>query len=79
MDTTQLTIQLPQSDVIFLENFTKRHKVTIADLLANFIKQLRAVEIEYSFHPDIKKFSGIIPKEVDAKTVYYDYLEEKHK
>lgn len=63
----------------FIEDFAKHHKVTIADLLANFIKQLRTVETEYSFHPDIKKFAGIIPKEVDAKTAYYDYLEEKHK
>jgi hypothetical protein len=79
MKETQLTLQLPESEVAFLEAFAKRHKVPVAELVTNFIKQLRIAEEEYSHHPDIQKFAGIVPRDVDAKTSYYDYLEKKHK
>jgi hypothetical protein len=34
---------------------------------------------EPALHPDIKKFTGIIPPDVDAKEVYAEYVLEKHK
>lgn len=79
MNTTELTVQLPESDVVFLEEFAQRHKTTVSDLIANFVTQLRKTEQEYLLHPDIRKFAGIIPEEIEVKTAYYDYLEEKHK
>jgi len=33
----------------------------------------------YSYHPDIEKGSGLIPKDIDAQKEYYDYIEEKHR
>jgi hypothetical protein len=78
MDAIQLTIQLPESEVAFLEEYAERHKVTVTQLIDLFVKQLRIAE-QYSYHPDIKKFAGIAPKDVDAQKAYYEYLEAKHK
>ena len=41
------------------------------------LQELR--KIEYGYHPEIEKFSGIIPSDIDAEKEYYEYLEEKHK
>jgi len=78
MNLTKLTIQLPASEVVFLEEYAKRHQTTIEELVEQFIKRLRMHE-NYSFHPDIQKFAGIVPKDIDARREYYEYLEEKHK
>ncbi len=41
-------------------------------------KPLRS-NTKYSFHPDIEKFAGMIPKEVEVRKEYYEHLEQKHK
>jgi len=78
MNPAKLTIELPASEIVFLEEYAKRHQTTIAELFEQFIKQLRMSE-NYSFHPDIQKFAGMVPKDIDARREYYEYLEEKHK
>jgi len=78
MNLAKLTIELPAAEAIFLEEYAKRHKITIEEIFEQFIKQLRMYE-NYSFHPDIQKFAGIVPKDIDARREYYEYLEEKHK
>jgi len=78
MNATQLTVRLPESEVILLREYAQRHKVTVEELIGQFVKQLRIAE-KYSHHPDIKKFAGIIPPDVDVRSEYYEYLEEKHK
>ncbi len=78
MNLAKLIVELPQSDADFLEEYTNRHKTTNEELFEQLIKQLRMIE-NYSFHPDIQKFAGIIPCDADVKTSYYEYLEEKHK
>jgi len=78
MDATHVTIPLPKPEAVFLEEYTERHKLTVAELFYQFVKQLQRIE-KYSFHPDIKKFAGMIPKDVDVRKEYYEYLEEKHK
>ena len=67
------------AEIAFLEGFVKRHKVTISDLLATFVEHLRKTEEELSLHPDIKKFAGMIPKDVDVRKEYYEHIEKKHK
>jgi hypothetical protein len=78
MNATQMTIQLPQPKIIFLEEYAQRHKVTVAELIDQFINQLRVAE-RYSHHPEIEKFAGILPADIDAEKEYYDHIEEKHR
>jgi hypothetical protein len=78
MDAAPMTIHLPESEVAFLEEYAERHQVTVEELIDQFVKQLRSTE-KYSFHPEMKKFAGIVPKDIDARKEYYEHLEEKHK
>ncbi|MGH7601059.1 MAG: DUF6364 family protein [bacterium] len=77
MDAAQLTLQLPKTEVAFLEEYAERHKVTIAQLIDLFVKQLRFAE-QYPYHPDMGKFAGVVPKDVEVQKSYYEYLEAKH-
>ncbi len=78
MNATPLTIHLPEPEVTFLKEYAKRHQVSLAELIDQFVKQLRVAE-KYSYHADIKKFAGLVPKDIDARREYYEHLEEKHK
>ena len=78
MNAVKLILELPVSDVVFLEEYATQQKTTIEELFDQFIKRLREIE-NYSFHSDIPKFAGVIPPDVNARKEYYEYLEEKHK
>jgi len=76
--TKQLTIDLAEPDLAFLMDYTKRHKITVTELIDQYLKQLRMVE-RYSLHPDIEKFTGIVRDGIDAKSAYYEHIEGKHR
>jgi hypothetical protein len=77
MNVSELTITLPATEAAFLQGFAKRHKTTISNLIDHYIKQLQLLE-KYEYHPDTKKFAGILPSDIDAWDVYYEHLERKH-
>ena len=76
--TIPLTIQLPQPEVTFLENYASRHRLTVANVIDYFIEQLHTIE-HYELHPDVAQIRGLLPQAIDARKEYYDYLEEKHR
>ena len=78
MDTTILTIRLAKTERAFLEEYAQRHRITISELIDQYIKQLQISE-KYSFHNDVDKYTGDIPDNIDAQKEYYDHIEEKHK
>lgn len=78
MQTKQLTVQLPEMEINFLEDYANRHQITVSKVIDYLIEQLQISE-KYVLHPDIEKHSGILPKDIDAEKEYYGYLEEKHK
>ncbi|MFQ5628526.1 MAG: DUF6364 family protein [bacterium] len=78
MNTIQLTIDLPEAEARYLERFAQRHKVSVSQLIDHYAKQLQITE-KYSHHPDIKKFAGIVPNDIEAQKAYYEAMEEKHK
>lgn len=78
METMSFTIELPKTEATFLKDYARRHRITISQLMDYLIEQLQQSE-EYVLHPDIQKFSGIVPGDVDAKQEYYEYLEEKYR
>lgn len=78
MKVSELTITLPASEAAFLQSFAKRHKTTISNLIDHYIRQLQLLE-KYEYHTDTEKFAGILPSDIDAREVYYEHLEKKHR
>lgn len=78
METTSVTIELPKAEAMFLKEYTVRHKITISQLIDYLIEQLQQAE-EYVLHPEIHEILGIIPDDLDAKEVYYQHIQEKHR
>ncbi len=78
MEATQLTIRLPKAEIAFLKNFAAQRKVTVSELIDQYVQQLRIVE-NYQAHPDTEKFAGVLPEHENAYKSYLDFLEEKHR
>lgn len=51
MDAAQLTLQLSKTEEAFLEEYAERHKVTVAESIDLFVKQLRFAA-QYPYRPD---------------------------
>jgi len=56
----------------------KKQIAEIEKLIDEYLEQRRLIA-KYSFHPDIERFAGMIPKEVEVRKEYYEHLEQKHK
>jgi len=56
----------------------KKQITEIKKLIDQYLEQRRLSE-KYSFHPDVERFAGMIPKEVEVRKEYYEHLEQKHK
>ncbi len=76
MQTSQLTINLPDSELNFLKQYAQKNKKSISELIDQWVKSLQT---KPSIHPDIIKFSGIIPDNIDVNKEITDYLMDKHK
>ena len=77
MKTQELTIQLPIDEIKFIiKQYAKRHRVTVSELVNRYANELQ--QQKQDIHPDIQKFSGIIPKDIDAQQIYYQHILEKH-
>jgi hypothetical protein len=78
MPTTRLVVDLPEPEIAFLKQYAKRKKTTVSELINRWIKGLEN-KSKPAIHPDIKKFTGIIPGDIDVDKAISDYLVEKHK
>jgi hypothetical protein len=78
MKTAELTIQLPIEELNFLRQYAQRHKITISELVDRYVKELQESQ-KCELHPDIRRFSGIIPKDIDSHKMFYEHIMEKHK
>lgn len=76
MPASRLTVDLPASEIDFLKQYARKNRTTVSDLIDRWIKSL---QVKASIHPDIKKFTGIIPKDIDVDKAITDYIMEKHK
>jgi hypothetical protein len=57
---------------------TKKQIAAITKLVDEILEQ-RGLRKKHSLHPDIEKFAGMIPKDVEARKEYYEHIEKKHK
>jgi len=77
MNTDSLTIQLPVNEIEFLRQYAEKHRITISELIDRYAKYLQASQ-KYQIHPDIAKFTGIVPENIDVRKMCYQYSMEKH-
>jgi len=77
MNTDSLTIQLPVNEIEFLRQYAEKHRITISELIDRYAKYLKASQ-QFQIHPDIAKFTGIIPKNIDVREMFHQYSMEKH-
>ncbi len=81
MPTSRLYIDLPDNELDFLKQYAAKNKTTIASLFNRWLKSLKSASkpVGEAIHPDIKRFTGIIPKDVDLDKTLTEYITEKHK
>lgn len=82
MKTVPLTLHLPNTEIRFLEEYTRRHQTSIAELFDRYIKHLQQHE-QYaepmSVDRELARHTGIIPAHIDVAHEYYRSREEKHR
>lgn len=78
MSTRKLTVRLPEEEIDFAKTYAARHGLTLTDLIDRYLKQLRR-QPEGDLHPDILRFSGIIPGHLDGRDEYRNAMEDKHR
>jgi len=64
MSTSQITITLPESSINFLEKYAQKNYRTVSELINDYVTLLKKVE-NYTFHPDIEKYAGFLPADLD--------------
>jgi Family of unknown function (DUF6364) len=79
MDTAKLTVRLPKKRLEFAKEYARQHQITVTDLIERYLRRLQENQPAH-IHPDVERFSGIIPDEdVDDKALYYEHIERKHR
>jgi len=69
MNTAELTIQLPEKEIRFLEKYAEYQGISISELINRYVKGLQ-VSQKFRIHPDILKITGIIPQQIDVETEF---------
>ncbi|MCK4762575.1 MAG: hypothetical protein KAW12_10300 [Candidatus Aminicenantes bacterium] len=78
MPTTRFTINLPETEVDFLKKYAKKNRTTVAELVNRWIKGLKP-KPKPAIHPEIERFTGIIPPDADVDKAISDYVMGKHR
>lgn len=78
MPSRKLTIRLPEEDIEFAKNFASQHGVTLTELVDVYFKGLRTRQTGTTLHPDILRFTGIIPEDINEREEYLNGQEDKH-
>jgi hypothetical protein len=77
METTELTVELPASEVAFIEQYAAQQGLTVSQLIDRYIKRLQKLE-QHPIHPEVERISGLIPDTIDAEAEYYERVWKKH-
>ena len=78
MTTSRLTISLPKSEIDFLKKYARMNKISVSNLIDRWIKILKE-KSKPPIHPDIEKFTGIIPADIDVDKAIAEYIMTKHR
>jgi hypothetical protein len=78
MPTRKLTVRLPEDEIEFAKSYASSQGITLTELIDRYFKQLR-LSTSGDLHPDILRFSGIIPSDIESRNDYLNAIEEKHR
>ena len=78
MPTAELTVRLPAEEVEFLRDYAQQHGLTVADLVARYVKLLQKVPSRPA-HPANLQFTGVVPEDIDVRELYWEHMAEKHR
>lgn len=78
MPTRKLTVRLPEDEIEFAKTYALSQGITLTELIDRYFKQLR-LSPSGGLHPDILRFSGIVPDDVEPRNDYFNAIEEKHR
>ena len=77
MDTETIILTLEKSEIDFLEMYALEHGHSVSEFIAEYIHRLQQI-MTLPVHEDVKKITGILPKELNAIEEYERYLLKKH-
>lgn len=78
METKEINVRLPSSEVDFAEAYAEKHQLSVDEVIDRSLKLLQRAE-QGDIHPDILTISGIVPSEINAEAEYRDHLLRKHR
>ncbi|MDW7712480.1 MAG: DUF6364 family protein [Deferrisomatales bacterium] len=77
METAKLTVRLPKDELELVKHYARDHGVTVTALIGRYFSRLQTVP-PTPIHPDVARFTGLVPPYVDARELHREYLEAKH-
>ena len=78
MATQKLTVRLPAGDIVFLKGYARQHDIMVTEALHRYLCRLREIE-RADIHPEVSRFTGLVPSDVEATEASAAHLEEKHR
>jgi len=72
-----ITIALPESDLVFLRDFSAAQGISAEAFLAQQARNLR-VHLQRPLAPEVMRATGIIAPEIAGEETYREHLEKKH-
>ena len=75
---SKLTIRLPMDNIEFAKAYARDHGTTVTDLVAGYLRRM-ADQSPDAIHPEVRRYSRLIPDTVDAREVYADHMLDKHR
>lgn len=78
MEKAELKIEISRLQAEFLMKYTEQTGISASQLVSQYIDQLKLLET-IPIHPDVQKYTGIIPDEINMKEYHHLHLLEKHK
>jgi hypothetical protein len=74
--TTTLTLELPEEDINFIQQFAKKQGVSVSDSIDRIISFLRRTE-QHPLHPDVLSLAGML-RGVDPDAARMEFIARKH-
>ena len=74
METTKLTVRLPRAEVQFVKQYAREHGVTVTALIDRYFSRLQAASPN-AIHPEVERFAGLVPEDIDARQLHRDHIQ----
>ena len=74
---SQITIELPEPEIIFAEQYAQEHGMNVNELFDMLIKNL-SLASKYPINEKVRSMIGILPPDTDIDSVRMAYLTEKY-